>query len=346
MVRTLVIGDLHFDNKPYGLVNAQAGTTLCIYREALKKGLIDHVIFLGDLLMHRKPYPRVLLALKEVLDEISSHSMVYILRGNHDSENKSDDGVTALSLFSSSRVKVVTQTWIDDENKRVFIPHYEDETKIKKALENAPKGYRVFGHFGYYGSLNSAGDADFSIGLPEFRNSTMLGHIHRFNQRTLQPKGSVETITLLGTPYTTNFAEYRKENFYGIIDGEVLTTHPIEYGPRHLVIDYDKVEENIDWINDPNYFTLLRINMSTIDESQDSIAELSDKLAVGHLEVKYKPLLDTEEEYSASVSESNPVLEINEDLIEDYINSSSTTLSKESLLSGLQLINDNQQNRD
>ena len=346
MVRTLVIGDLHFDNKPHGLLKAQGGTTLCVYREAQKAGPVDDVIFLGDLLMHRKPFPSVLLELQKVIDEISKHSRVYILRGNHDSENKSDDGITALSLLESPMVKVVTQTWFDADTKRAFIPHYEDETKIKEALGSVPQGYRVFGHFGYYGSLNSAGDADFSISLPEFRNSTMLGHIHRFNQRTVETKGSVETITLLGTPYTTSFGEYKKENFYGIIENGELSFHPIEYGPRHLVIDYDNVEENIDWINDPNYYTLLRINMSTIDENQDSIAELSDKLAVGHLEVKYKPLLDKEEEYAATYNDNNPVIEINDDLIEDYINSSNTTLSKESLLSGLQLINDNQQSRN
>jgi len=345
MVRTLVIGDLHFDNKPMGLLQAQTGTTIEIYNDACKSGPIDDVIFLGDLMMHRKPYPRVLLALKEVIDYISKRSSVYILRGNHDSENKSDDGVTALSLFESNRVKILTQITVDEFGERVFIPHYEDETKIKKALGRVPKGYRVFGHFGYFGALNSAGDADFSIAPSELGTTTFLGHIHKFNQRTFEVEGSVETVTLLGTPYTTNFSEAKKDSFYAIIENDDIKIYPVEFGPRHLVIDYDKVEENLDWINDPNYFTLLRINLHTVDKEQDGVAALVDKLNVGYTEVKYKPLIDDRED-SNELNLINPIIDINDKIIEDYINISNTTISKEKLMGGLQLIHENQQDRD
>ena len=338
MVKTLVIGDLHFDNKPFGLLNAQTGTITSIYRDAVRDhGPIKDVIFLGDLMMHRKPYPRVLLALKEVMDTISKDSTITIIRGNHDSESKSDDGVTALSLFENSNVKVVTQTWYDEKTKRAYIPHYEDEERIRKDLAEVPRGYTVFGHFGYFGSLNSAGDNDFSLSLDDFRNPTILGHIHRYHRG--------EVVSLLGTPYSTNFAEYKKESFYGILQKGELETFPIEYGPRHLVIDYDVVEENLDWINDPNYFTLLRINISTVDEDQNSIADLMDKLAVGYVEVKYVPLSDDKYE-PAEVQSTNPIVEINDTLIEEYINTSNTNISKDALLTGLTLIHENQQSRD
>jgi len=336
MVRTLVIGDLHFDNKPFGLLKAQKGTTINIYRDALKGGPIDDVIFLGDLMMHRKPYPRVLLALKEVIDFISQDSKVYILRGNHDSENKADDGVTALSLFESPKVKIITHTAVDEYNKRVYIPHYEDETKVKDALAEVPTGYTVFGHFGYYGSLNSAGDNDFSIARRDISNPTILGHIHQYSRR--------ENITLLGTPYTTNFAEGKKESFYGILEDDKLETFPVEFGPRHLVVDYDAVEDNLDWINDARYFTLLRITLSTIKEDQDSITDLIDKLRVGYVEVKYLPVSDDKYD-SEEVQLTGPVLEINDALIEDYINSSNTNLGKAALLGGLTVIHENQQSR-
>ena len=67
MWKTLVIGDLHFDNKPFGLLEAQ---TQCIKDIIDSNEDVNDVIFLGDLMMHRKPYPRVLLALKEVIDYI------------------------------------------------------------------------------------------------------------------------------------------------------------------------------------------------------------------------------------------------------------------------------------
>jgi len=336
MTRTLVIGDLHFDNKPSGLLKAQKGTTIDIYNDALKSGPIDDVIFLGDLMMHRKPYPRVLLALKEVVDYISEKSNVFILRGNHDSETKADDGVTALSLFESKNVTIITHILVDDVSRRVYIPHYEDETRIKEALAAVPKGYTVFGHFGYYGSLNSAGDNDFFLTPADFSNFTILGHIHQYSRR--------ENIALLGTPYTTNFAEYKKESFYGIIEDDRLETFPIEFGPRHLVVDYDSVEENLDWINDGRYFTLLRINIDTVNEDQNNITELINKLSAGYVEIKYKPLVDTSDE--VVIDSINPVTDINDSLIEEYINSSTTTIGKDTLLSGLKLIHENQQDRN
>ena len=349
MVKTLIIGDLHFDNKPFGLLKAQKE---CIKEIILTNKNVDHIIFLGDLMMHRKPFPSVLLALKEVIDCASSRAMVTIIRGNHDSENKSDDGVTALSLFEksaaqellpdsrnrSNHVRVVTQTLYDHRAKMVFIPHYEDEERIKKDLSEVPRDYTVFGHFGYCGSLNSAGDNDFSLALHDFRNPTVLGHIHRHHRG--------EAVTLLGTPYTTNFGEAGKDCYYGVLDENGLEKIPTKGGPRHLVVDYDNVEDNLDWINDDgnSYFTLLRINISTINEDQDRIADLCDKLKVGSIEVKYKPLLDEKEEFETDGRVFTTAL--NDELIDFYINSSKTKINKEDLLSGLKLIHENQQDRN
>ena len=338
MVKTLVIGDLHFDNKPFGLLEAQADAVKDIFKIAQSDHKdLDTVVFLGDLMMHRKPYPRVLLALKDVIDFISPQvHKVYILRGNHDSENKSDDGVTALSLLESNKVEVVTHIHRDDLTRQYFIPHYEDEEKIKELLAEVPEDYMVFGHFGYRGSLNSAGDADFGINISEFNSPTILGHIHRY--------GRTENVTLLGTPYTTNYTEHKKENYYAIVDSEV-SIHPVDFGPRHLIMDQELVEENLDWINDPNYFTLLRINLSTFKEDRENIADLIDQLEVGYVEVKYKAVFDDRDEQS-DFDPINPVVEINEDIIERYINASPTQISKEKLLEGLQLIHENKQGRD
>jgi len=348
MVKTLVIGDLHFDNKPFGLLEAQKQ---CIKNIIDLNPKADHIIFLGDLMMHRKPYPSVLLALKEVIDYASSRAMVTIIRGNHDSENKSDDGVTALSLFEKNpcqdllphpknrhnHVRVITQTFHDHRHKMAFIPHYEDEKRIKKDLSEVPDDYVVFGHFGYCGSLNSAGDNDFSLALSDFKHHTILGHIHKHSRG--------ELVTLMGTPYTTNFAEYKKENFYGVLQNGKLDTHPINMGPRHLVIDYHSVEDNLDWINDEKYFTLMRINISTVDKDQNNITDLIDKLSVGYVEVKYKPVVDEKFEREEMVC-IDPITELNDSLIEEYINSSNTKISKSDLYNGLNLIHENQQSRN
>tara|TARA_R110000765_G_scaffold183244_1_gene289133 strand:+ start:607 stop:1662 length:1056 start_codon:yes stop_codon:yes gene_type:complete len=350
MVKTLIIGDLHFDNKPMGLLDAQKEAIIKICKDNPK---CENVIFLGDLMMHRNPRPTVLLALKELIDEVCKDKAVFILRGNHDSVTKADDGVTALTLLERektqemlpnpknrrNRVTVITKTWHDHRNRWAFIPHYEDEQKIKEDLANVPEGYTVFGHFGYYGVLNSAGDADFTLALSDFRNPTILGHIHK--------EGRNGNVTVLGTPYSTNFGEAGKDCFYGILGKDGLEKVPSLGGPRHLVVDYDNVEDNMDWINqdtEPYHFTLLRININTIDEDQDRIADLCDKIKVGSLEIKYKPLLDEKDAFETDGRVFTTAL--NDELIDHYINSSKTKINKEELLSGLKLIHENQQDRN
>jgi DNA repair exonuclease SbcCD nuclease subunit len=337
MVKTLVIGDLHFDCKDKQQLAHQILAVQRIVKEALKRDDIDHCIFLGDLMMHRKPSPSVLLALQDVIRFCEDKFVrTYILRGNHDSENKSDDGVTALSLLKSKKTIVVTQTLVDDINKRVYIPHYEDEERIKKDLSKCPSGYTVFGHFGYHGSLNSAGDADFGLHVTDFRNRTILGHIHKAT--------STERITVLGTPYTTNFGEAGKDCYYGVVSRDHVERYPIEFGPRHLSVDYDSVEENLDWINDPNFHTMLRINVNTLSESQDGVADLIDKLDVGRVEVKYKPLFDDKDEFTPA--STNVATDLTDELIEEYINSSKSSIGKDKLMEGLNLIYENQRSRN
>jgi DNA repair exonuclease SbcCD nuclease subunit len=338
MVKALVIGDLHFDCKDKDLLAGQVTAVKRIVKEAVERDNPDHCIFLGDLMMHRKPSPSVLLALRDVIKYCEDKFVkTYILRGNHDSENKSDDGVTALSLLESKRTIIITQTWTDDINKRVFIPHYEDEERIKRDLSKVPTTHTVYGHFGYYGALNSAGDADFGIRVSDFRTRSVLGHIHKATVK--------DGITVLGTPYTTNFGEAGKDCYYAIVERDIIQRYPIEFGPRHLNVDYDSVEENLDWINDPSFYTMLRINVNTLSESQDGIANLIDKLDVGKVEVKYKPLFDDKDEFNTSAT-TNAATELTEELIEEYINSSKSSIGKEDLMKGLNLIYENQRSRN
>ena len=130
-------------------------------------------------------------------------------------------------------------------------------------------------------ALNSCGDADFSIGLDNFNTSTYLGHIHRFRQ-----DGKV---TILGTPYSTNFGESGKVNYYAILEGTRQTYRPIEFGPRYLMVERGEVEDRLDEINDPNYFTILRVNLSPGDTDPPY-----EKLSVASIETKFRPAFDEE----------------------------------------------------
>lgn len=334
---TLVIGDLHFNHTPRGMMEAQLETVKKIVERGIVKHRCDSVIFLGDLMMHRSPRPPVMLSLKSLMDWITEEKglHVYILRGNHDSYNKSDDGVTSLSLLENDKVTVHTQTYYDEQNNWTFIPHYEDESRIEHDLGAANPGSFVFGHFGYVGSLNSAGDADFGLQLDAFKNRTILGHIHKHTE-----DGQV---TVLGTPYSTNFGEAGKDCYYGVITKKGFKKYPIDFGVRHLVIDYETVKNNIDWINQEDWFTLLRVTINSLEEDSH-VAWTCDGLNVGFLEIKYVPLLDDRDVFDPQPGVIS--LQVNDDLIEQYLNASNTKINKDVLLEGLKLIHENQKNRD
>ena len=166
-MKTLVITDLHLSNKLYGFLDEQVKCIIKICADAEP----ENIIIMGDVFMNRRPSPSELLGFKQILDYVSSRSSVTVLRGNHDSETKADDGITALSVFESSftDVTIIKHTTKDPATRRVYIPHYENQETIKKALDEVPEGFMVFGHFGYRGCLNSAGDADFGIPLTHFK---------------------------------------------------------------------------------------------------------------------------------------------------------------------------------
>jgi DNA repair exonuclease SbcCD nuclease subunit len=155
-MRTLLITDLHLNSRIPGLLKAQKESILKIFKDEEP----DEVIIMGDVFMYRKPSPSELLAFKYVSDYMKKKtSTIYVLRGNHDSETKADDGITSLSLFdeefkwTGSGIHVIVHSWVDEARKRVFIPHYENENTIIDALEMVPEDYTVFGHFGYDGAL-------------------------------------------------------------------------------------------------------------------------------------------------------------------------------------------------
>ena len=333
-MKTLVITDLHFSNSIRGLLEAQK-KCICKIIEDEKP---HEMIIMGDLMTKRKPSPSVLLAIKALLDFAVWYDVsVTIIRGNHDSETKADDGITALSVFEDS-TRIITHTYIDHAARRAYIPHYEDERKIIESLREVPVGYRVFGHFGYFGSLNSAGDADFNISLSEFHNSSFLGHIHRFSQRSVEVQESLETVTCLGTPYTTNFSEAGKENYY-IVLGDVPEYKQVRHGPRHLVVDYDDIDSWDKILSDSTYFNLVRVYVSKLSDTDNNMIakELLDKYSIDALEIKYKPIFDenTENYFSPKIDP----FDMDNNLLQEYVENSAVELDKSYILSGLDLVN-------
>jgi|TARA_R100001163_G_scaffold65536_1_gene63139 predicted phosphodiesterase len=340
-MRTLVLGDIHISNKDASLREAQEKCVKKIYDDVKP----DEVIQLGDFLDFRKPSPEALLSAKRMVDHWRASSDVYIIRGNHCASTKADDGVTAMTLLERNttqeilphprnrtyRVKIITHTWYDHRTKRAFIPHYENEERIKKDLASVPKHYTVFGHFGYFGCLNSVGDHDFNININSFRSDTILGHIHRQNQRTFTSDGEEKSLLILGTPYTTNFGEAGKENYYAVLEKGETTLHQINHGPRHLLLRNSEVQERIEEINDPNYHTFLRVILEP-GETQTHL----ENIQAASVDIKYSAAFN--EEQVSDFKPSRELFRVNDVVIEDYINSANSSIEKNRLLEGYNLL--------
>jgi len=327
MVKTLVLGDIHISNKDAGLRCAQEKCIKKIYDKVKP----DEVIQLGDFLDFRKPSPEALLTAKSIIDYWQKKSSVVILRGNHCASTKADNGVTALSVFDSQNVRIVTHTFVDKLNKRVYIPHYENEEKITEVLSTCDSSYTIFGHFGYYGCLNSVGDHDFNINITSFRNNCVLGHIHRQNERTFMSGGEQKSILILGTPYTTNFGETEKKNYFAVIEDSEITLHEIKHGPRHLVVKNDQVQAQKKKINNKKYYTFLRVLLGA-GETQANI----DDITVPFLDIKFIPAFD--EETLSNYKPSRDLFRLNEVVIQDYIEAANSSIDKDKLMEGYNLL--------
>ena len=332
-MRTLVLGDIHVSNKDAALRKAQEKCIKRIY----DKEQPDEVIQLGDFLDFRKPSPEALLTAKSIIDYWRRKSDVYIIRGNHCASTKADDGTTAMSLFDSPaygalhKVKIISHTWFDHKAKRAFIPHYENEEHIIQHLADCPRDYTVFGHFGYFGCLNSVGDHDFDININSFRNDTILGHIHRQDQRTFRVGEEEKSILILGTPYTTNFGESGKDNYYAIIEDGKTTLHKIDHGPRHLMMRNIEVLDRANEINDQNYHTYLRI----ILEAGETQVNLED-ITPHSVDIKYSAAFD--EEVVSDYKPTRDLFRLNDVVIGDYIDSANVSIDKDKLLEGYNLL--------
>ncbi len=281
--------------------------------------------------MHRRPSATVQLALKHLVDEITKTSDLHLLRGNHDSETKADNGVTSLSLYKSLRCHVYVHTsraWINGIGSVAFIPHYEDQPRILRDLENASGADTVFGHFGFYGALNSMGDNDFQFDVSHFKVPTYLGHVHR--------QLSSGKVMVLGTQYTTNFGEADKKNYYGVFTDGEFELKEATGGPRHMVLSVDEIDLRLKEINDPEYFTLVRVAIKSLEEIEESSLKktLAKKLKVAHIEVKYKPIFEKGpmDDYDP---EGGALTVISDDIIMEYLAAQNTDLPRDALLEGL-----------
>ena len=309
-MRTLVIGDTHFHDSNRSLRLHQIETIRNLYIN----NLVDNVIFLGDVFDKRKPSPECIIDVKKFFDSVSVPT--FIIRGNHDSANKSDDGSTILSVLHRAGQVTVVNQWAR-VGSYILLSHLENEEKLKDLLSTDwPDNSIVFGHFGFDGALNNAGDADCSVSPKDFRYPPILGHIHQHRWH--------DNILVLGTPYDTCFHDHG-DKFYAIIDNGNIEVHPHTYGPKFLTLTPAT-------LNTANFegYTSVRLVLDRSDVAAYNTNDLKKLYPeVEHWDIKYA--LNYDEEQLSSY-QGGDLFSINDQIIEDYLDEANTTWTKKQLL--------------
>ena len=332
MHRIVVLTDLHLraDYMP-GYLEAQIDTLT----KLVNKKPPDSVVINGDIFHRRNPRGAELLAFRRLLEGFHTHK-IYINRGNHDTIAKDGSSDTTLSLYSDIATVIQDTTTIHIGSADFdFIPHYEDEEKIISAIKGT-SGH-IFGHFGFQGCVsNGSYQYESVVKRSHFgkKRFVFLGHIHK-------PKIYGKNIFVLGTQYSTSFGEANAQKYVHeliIRDGDVeVVRKPINFGIRHVSSSLSTLEDSAKRFNFGSFFTVLRIKMDVLDEGTEKELKeaLLKKYAVKHLEIVFGDVLP---KYEASHINYDSILSISDEVVEEYIQNSSTIFSKQELLSALEEI--------
>jgi hypothetical protein len=266
---------------------------------------------------------------------------MYVLRGNHDSQNRNDDGLTALETlcYPGSKVRLVQQTVVDTDLNFLLIPHYEDEETIKEHLSRGSDELTIaFGHFSYCPDHLGIRGFDSDLKLEDFKCRTILGHIHKYVED--------KHVTILGTPWSTNYGEADNEHFVGVMEETThgwgpLNKFKVTCGPRFYEAPYNALDAMADEISDPKYFTLLRVTLDKFSDDPPSLlrGDILNKFKVAHVDLKFQPIYDdTLNDRLSGYDPNVPLTVIDADIIKKYIAEQSSTIPHELLENGLDLI--------
>ena len=252
---------------------------------------------------------------------------IHILRGNHDSNDKSDDGVTYLKLFESRRVKIynhIKDVKIQGRNFS-FIPHYENEEVIIKKYTMLPPETIAFGHFGYIGCINGVPDYAFSISPRDISCFSIIGHIHRNNRSGL--------INVVGTPYPIGF--YDSELNCGTLgvltfdeSHEELDFIDINGGPRFVTKHSSQLQ---DLKLSENTYNVVRVLLDSDSDkyTPDLIKELISKYPIKWVDIRVVPKVDSIPKEQSGISIKQIM---DKSILDQYLEKVDLPFSREDLM--------------
>lgn len=347
MSHLLVFGDLHLKRWSPQQIKAQ---TECILAN-VNSEKPSYVLFLGDVFEDRKPDPKTIECVYNFFKELSDLpfiKMIYVIRGNHDTDSKTNN-VSEMGSILELLSKVVEKTifikshaFYEIENQTIgCVAHFEDGSITKQHIDSV-LGFSpnfLFGHFGFEGCL-SRSNFDFSLKLEDFACTTILGHIHKFEEYSA---GKGNSVFLLGTPYSTSWHDNDSTHYMMSIN---LKNGKYEFkevagGVRHITLNDFEVKDWLEKQKDKTFFYCIRILLDPIKEEKykDDIKKLQSLFpqSRANIDYRFRPIVDKTDNSNTYIP-SEAIDCVDEDLISDYISSSNTTLPKDKLIQVLDRI--------
>ena len=325
--RIVLLTDLHLRSDYFpGFLEKQVETVVRL----VNRKPPECVVFLGDIFEKRNPRGEEMLAFDRILSSIKC-KQTYVLRGNHDTIRKDGTSDTTLTLYKDKATIISdTETHFIGGVNFDFIPHYEDEARIiedLKASENV-----VFGHFGFDGCVSNGHYAYESyVKRKHFKKKlAFLGHIHKPKQ--------YGNVYVLGTPYSNTFGEANTQKYVHellIRDHKIeVIKKTIDFGIRHVVSTLDMLDKTAAKYEFNKFFTILRLILDSLDSYAET--ELHEKIAsshnLAHIEISFEDILP---KYSSWYSPKEKVFSLDDNIIDQYIDSRDSVFSKQELYDAL-----------
>ena len=220
----LVTGDIHLNDLPRDSYRHKFMEWLI---EQCRKLKIEKIILLGDICEEKDHHGAwIVNQVVDYIDQLSQHSDVLILRGNHD--YISEDVPFFKFTDALRNVRWINQPLLTNLSCGIslFLPHTNNYKKANWPLKQ--KCDFVFAHQTFQGADVGARKLD-GIPLSIFRKDARIisGDIH-------VPQ-TIGNLTYVGAPYTVDFGDNYKGRVL-LIDGDKVKSIPYD-GPQKRLIE-------------------------------------------------------------------------------------------------------------
>ena len=286
-MRTLVIGDLHFDNTKNYVANSNSLNevlqTLFWIKDKVTELKPDMTLFLGDIFDNPSTITTSVISIvSEYFNNLSDISPLVILSGNHDIlENndtniKIDDNIlnykgNLLSIFKGNKriavLEKIKTFEIDKETDYIFIPYTNNiPEKLIAHLQKDKIGNKkiIFGHFDIadvpYMQLEAKNG---NIDLNNYVNLDLIKHlkIHKVYLGHVHDQYIMENVEFLGSCRNINFNNRQPSKGIYLFDSKKDNYEYFENPYSPIYVTLNSFDELLKYIQEHDNLELLKTNV-------------------------------------------------------------------------------------